>query len=132
MRVLLFALASFLSPGAFAGERCIALDGDTLVCNHEKIRLTNVFAAELNQPAGGAAKRRLQALISLGDVRLRPLGHDRYGRILAEVYVNGRRIEQPDIGPRMGRGSEWRGDRHHFFRLRKVRVPRARVDIVAR
>jgi hypothetical protein len=52
MRALLFAFGVFLSPGVFAGERCIAIDGDTLVCNHRKVRLTNVDAAGLNQPTG--------------------------------------------------------------------------------
>ena len=111
MRALLLAFSVFLSPGVIAGERCIAVDGDTLVCNHRKVRLTNVYAAELNQPTGRAAKHRLQALVASGDVVLRPLGQDRYGRILAEVYVNGRRIEQSDTGPRMGRGAQWQGDR---------------------
>ena len=99
---------------AVAGERCLAIDGDTLVCNHRKVRLTNVYAAELNQSGGYAAKRRLQALVSAGDVQLRPFGTDRYGRMLAEVYVNGRRIEQADIGPRAGRGADWHGERHYY------------------
>ena len=110
--VLLFAVL-LLPGGAFAGERCLAIDGDTLVCNHRKVRLTNVYAAELNQSGGHAAKRRLQALVSAGDVRIRAYGTDRFGRTLAEVYVSGRRIEQADIGPRAGRGADWRGDRHH-------------------
>lgn len=81
------------------GERCIALDGDTLVCNRQKVRLVNVDAAELTQAGGAAAKRRLQALVRNRVVTLKPLGQDRYGRLLAEVYVDGRRIEQTDIGP---------------------------------
>ena len=103
--------------GALAGERCLAIDGDTLVCNHRKVRLTNVYAAELNQAGGAAAKRRLQVLVSSGDVTLKPLGLDRYGRTLAEVYVNGRRIEQADIGPRAGRGSQRYGERRAPTRL---------------
>lgn len=110
--VLLFAVL-LLPVGAFAGERCLAIDGDTLVCNHRKVRLTNVYAAELNESGGHAAKRRLQALVSGGDVQIRAYGADRYGRTLAEVYVNGRRIEQADIGPRAGRGADWHGDRHY-------------------
>src|SRR5437660_10003801 len=114
MRTLFFAMMVLCSHMVCAGERCIAIDGDTLVCNHQKVRLTNVYAAELNQPGGYAAKRRLQRLISSGEVVLRPYGLDRYGRTLAEVYVNGRRIEQADIGPRAGRGAEWTGDRDHY------------------
>ena len=95
-----------------AGLRCLAIDGDTLVCNRQKVRLTNVYAAELNQAGGRAAKQRLRALVSSGEVVLRPVGTDRYGRVLAEVYVNGRRIEQSDVGPRAGRGAEWHIDRH--------------------
>jgi endonuclease YncB( thermonuclease family) len=108
---LLFT-ALLVSSTASAGERCLAIDGDTLICNHRKVRLTNVYAAELNEAGGHAAKRRLQAMISGRDVQIRPFGIDRYGRTLAEVYVNGHRIEQADIGPRAGRGARWHGDRH--------------------
>jgi hypothetical protein len=114
-------LGVLLMPcAALAGERCLAIDGDTLVCNHRKVRLTNVYAAELNQAGGYAAKRRLQALISSGEIQLRSYGTDRYGRTLAEVYVNGRRIEQADVGPRAGRGAGWHGDRHHLPAMRRL------------
>ena len=104
--------------GNAAAERCLAIDGDTLVCNRQKVRLTNVYAAELNQAGGGAAKRRLQALVTGREIFLKPYGRDRYGRLLAEAYVDGRRIEQADIGPRAGRGSTWHTDRHHYVHLR--------------
>ena len=124
MRAASFALvvgtAALAASTVVAGERCIAIDGDTLLCSHQKVRLTNVYAAELNEAGGYAAKRRLQTLIASGEVTLRPFGHDRYGRTLAEVYVNGRRIEQADVGPRAGRGSQWRGERHVWAATRKV------------
>lgn len=100
---LRFVALLLLAEGAFAGERCIAIDGDTLVCQQRKVRLTNIYAAELNEPGGRAAKRRLQQVIAAGNLTLRTYGQDRYGRILAEAFVNGRRIEQADIGPRAGR-----------------------------
>jgi hypothetical protein len=109
-RVGIFLLA--VGFGVPASARCLAIDGDTLVCDRQKIRLTNVYAAELNQTGGAAAKRRLQAAVQAGAVTLRPHGQDRYGRLLAEVYVNGRRIEQADIGPRAGAGSALSADRH--------------------
>src|SRR5436305_14277640 len=111
--ILLF----FLIANAHAGERCLAIDGDTLVCNHEKVRLTNVYAAELNEPGGWAAKRRLQAMISGGELTMHRYGKDRYCRTLAEVYVYGRRIEQSDIVRRAGRGSQSHGDRHPLIRI---------------
>src|SRR5213075_712562 len=129
MRAILFAFW-LATAAAIAGERCIAIDGDTLVCNHQKVRLTNVYAAELNEPGGAAAKRRLQALIASGEVALRPFGQDRYGRTLAEVYVIGRRIEQADIGPRAGRGWQSHGDRHPLIRIRKARFTRGQSHIL--
>ncbi len=56
MRNRLLALVLLASiQTANSGERCIAIDGDTLVCNQRKVRLTNVYAAELNQAGGGAS-----------------------------------------------------------------------------
>ena len=115
MKALALALGLVLAGNASA-ERCLAIDGDTLVCNRQKVRLTNVYAAELNQPGGSVAKRRLHSLVQGREVVLRSYGHDRYGRMLADVYVNGRRIEQADIGPRAGRGSTFHADRHHYIR----------------
>jgi len=99
-----------LSSAPAALARCLAIDGDTLVCDRKKIRLVNVYAAEMSEPGGSAAKKRLQSLIKGKDVVIVPLGTDKYGRTLADVYVDGRRIEQADIGPRAGRGS---GVRRH-------------------
>jgi len=114
-RLFAFAFLALLNNSAWA-ERCLAIDGDTLVCNHQKVRLTNVYAAEMNQPGGAGAKKKLQALVQNRELGLVTHGHDRYGRILAEVYVGGRRIEQADIGPRAGRGSGWGSDRHVYVR----------------
>jgi endonuclease YncB( thermonuclease family) len=119
-RLFAFAFLALLSNSAWA-ERCIAIDGDTLVCNHQKVRLTNVYAAEMNQPGGSAAKRKMQVLVQNREVGLVTHGRDRYGRILAEVYVDGRRVEQADIGPRAGRGSTWGADRHVYVRTAQSR-----------
>jgi len=107
-RSLLVVMMLFVAPSAFA--RCIAVDGDSLVCDRKKIRLVNVYAAEISEPGGSAAKKKLRELIAGKDVVIVPRGTDKYGRTLAEVYVEGRRIEQSDIGPRAGRGS---GVRYH-------------------
>jgi endonuclease YncB( thermonuclease family) len=90
-------------PSALA--KCVAADGDSLVCDGRKVRIVNVYAAELKEPGGQAAKKRLQALIAGKNVVIVARGNDRYGRTLADVYVDGRQIQQSDIGPRGGRGS---------------------------
>lgn len=104
MRSLAAGLIFLLvSPAVLA--KCLAIDGDTLVCDRKKVRLVNVYAAEMHEPGGPAAKKRMRELIAGKDVVIVPHGTDKYGRTLAEVYVDGRRIEQSDIGPRAGRGS---------------------------
>ena len=108
IRLLFLLLAWVAAPAALA--RCVAVDGDSLVCDRKKVRLVNVYAAELKEPGGQGAKKKLQELIKGRDVVIVPRGTDKYGRTLAEVYVEGRRIEQADIGPRAGRGS---GVRYH-------------------
>jgi endonuclease YncB( thermonuclease family) len=100
----LVALAMALAaPAALA--KCVAVDGDSLVCDRKKVRIVNVYAAELKEPGGQAAKKRLQTLIAGRDVVVVPRGTDKYGRTLADVYVDGRQVQQSDVGPRGGRGS---------------------------
>ena len=99
------ALALLLLASAAAqAERCRALDGDTLQCGPERVRLVDVYAAEWDEPGGKQARKNLQHLLGAGEVQLVRHGQDRYGRTLADVYVNGRKIVQSDIGPRAGRG----------------------------
>jgi len=111
-----FLLLCSAANAAWA-DRCIAVDGDTLVCNRQKVRLTNVYAPEMNQAGGSAAKKKLQALVQNREVALRTHGRDRYGRVLAEVFVDGRRVEQAEVGPRGGRGSTWGSERHVYVRF---------------
>ena len=102
-RALALALL-LLAPLGAQAQRCRALDGDTMQCGAERVRLYDVYAAEWDEPGGREARRNLQRLLGSGEVQLARHGQDRYGRTLAHVYVNGRRIVQGDIGPRAGRG----------------------------
>lgn len=100
------ALGGVLAATPALAERCRALDGDTLQCGGERVRLYDVYAAEMNEAGGAEAKRNLQRRVNKHEVELHRHGHDRYGRTLADVYVNGRKIRQSDIGPRAGRGTK--------------------------
>ena len=94
MRMPVFAFALLFSLRVLADARCIAIDGDTLVWNHQRVRLMSAYAAE--------------------------------------VYVDGKRIEQSDIGRRMGRGAQWHGERHHHSPIRRARTATREGGIVSR
>lgn len=77
----------------------IAIDGDTLRCGRERIRLLGIDAPELpghcrrgrkcvdGDPV--ASRAALAAAIARGPATIERRGRDRYGRTLARVRVNG-------------------------------------------
>ena len=105
-RLAWLALTGVLAAAPALAERCKAIDGDTLQCGGERVRLYDVYAAEMNEAGGAEAKKNLQRRVNNREVELHRHGHDRYGRTLADVYVHGRKIRQSDIGPRAGRGTK--------------------------
>lgn len=96
------------TPPAEAARRCKAIDGDTVRCGRERIRLREVYAAERGAPGAESQRRALQRQLDSGDVRIRRHGKDAFGRTLGDVYVDGRRISQADVGPAGGKGAERR------------------------
>lgn len=82
------------------GLRCEAVDGDTLRCGRERVRVVGLDAPEMRArcPAEARAARlardRLASLVA-GGVTLRPEGRDRYGRLLATAHdVRGRDVAE--------------------------------------
>jgi len=104
IRAVLLALVLLPPAAAAHTTRCKALDGDTLQCGAERVRLRDIYAAERNEAGGAQARQNLRNLVHGRDVRLHRHGKDRYGRTLADIYVGGRKLEQADIGPRAGNG----------------------------
>jgi len=102
--VALLLAASTLSAQS-TYQRCRAIDGDTLRCGGERIRLIGIYAPERSEAGGNEARQRLQAFIDTGRVHIEAAGHDRYGRIRAHVYVDGRRLVQADISAPGGGGT---------------------------
>jgi micrococcal nuclease len=81
------------------------LDGDTLkLPNGERVRLCGIDAPEVakgnnpGQPLGEAAKGWLRSRIAAagGRVIVSPVERDRYGRLVAEVFVSARNPQQPE------------------------------------
>jgi micrococcal nuclease len=72
------------------------VDGDTLRCGPDRLRLLGIDAPEIEPcprwracaPGDGqASKRSLRAALSLGPVRYQPVTVDRYGRQVAIVWA---------------------------------------------
>jgi|SRR5687767_6654004 micrococcal nuclease len=97
---LFTALSLLLAATTWAAERCVAIDGDTLRCGRERVRVDGLHAPELSEPGGQQARRRLQRRIQSGEVIIQRQGRDKYGRTLGRLYVNGNRITQADLGPK--------------------------------
>lgn len=85
----------------FFAAACIlvAIDGDTLRCGDERIRLLGIDAPELpghcrrgRNCAPGDPRRAKEQLAKAirGRAQIERVGFDRYGRTLATVRVNGR------------------------------------------
>jgi micrococcal nuclease len=80
-----------------AGERCSALDGNTLQCGRERVRVEGLRSPGLHDPGGHEARDRLQRRIRAGELVIERKGRDKYGRTLARAYVSGNRITQLDL-----------------------------------
>ena len=96
-RSILVVVAVFLVGAASAGERCSAIDGGTLQCGRDRVRVEGLHAPGLEEPGGQDARQRLQRRIQSGELVIQRKGRDKYGRTLGRAYVNGNRITQLDV-----------------------------------
>jgi micrococcal nuclease len=94
------------------GLRWVAIDGDTMeVPGRGRIRLLGIDTPELHPcncalecDLGNRAKRRAQELLNSGPRSFSPSGErDRYGRILADITVDGRDLAAVLIREGLGR-----------------------------
>ena len=104
-----FALAVFFAlsviPASAMGlcgsgprSNCV-VDGDTFWWRGEKIRIVELDAPEIGEPACAAeleiglrSRDELLSLINVGTVRFERFGLDVYGRTLASITVNGQDV----------------------------------------
>ena len=98
-------LAILAAGAAYAGHRsnhpglCRAIDGDTIICGGDRIRLNGIDAPEMPGHcrrgricvAGDpyASRDNLVRLLRRGDIEIIPLKTDRYGRTVAQVTAGG-------------------------------------------
>ncbi|MFC2034180.1 thermonuclease family protein [Chloroflexota bacterium] len=71
------------------------IDGDTFVTSDgKKVRLANVNAPEKGKNGAPKAKKDLVKIISGQSVNVEEVAHDKYGRIVAKVQVDGKSVNK--------------------------------------
>lgn len=94
MKTLMLSSLAFLALALIANaERVVKIsDGDTITVIDEnnvqtRVRLWGIDAPEKKQPFGEASRRHLAEKIAGENVQLESRGRDRYGRLLAVVWL---------------------------------------------
>lgn len=70
------------------------IDGDTFAYGPSRIRLRGIDAPEVAESGGFEATQRLAALLHEGPVTIVPEALDKYGRTVADVYVNDQNVAE--------------------------------------
>ena len=96
--MLIAALASVLISSCYDGDTCRSNTG-------EKIRLACIDTPELrgkraNPVPAKAARDYLRGLVVGRDVGIRRITKDRYGRTVAELFVDGSNVQQQLVAAR--------------------------------
>lgn len=84
------------SSGTLSGRMVKVADGDTFTLltegkNQFRIRLNGIDAPEKGQDFYRVAKDRLSQLLAGRTVRIKSSGKDKYGRLIADVYLEDNR-----------------------------------------
>jgi endonuclease YncB( thermonuclease family) len=99
LKLVGLCVAALLACNAWAGERCTAIDGNTLRCRKERVLIEGINAPKHGEPGAEQARQRLQRHLKSGEVVIQRKGQDRTGRTLGRLYVNGHRVTQSDLNP---------------------------------
>ena len=70
------------------------IDGDTFAYGTERIRIRGFDAPEKSESGGFEATQRLDLLLHEGSVTIVPEALDKYGRTVADVYVDDRNVAE--------------------------------------
>ena len=87
------------SAGTLEGEVVRISDGDTVTIQTDngtrvKIRMFGIDAPESRQEFGNESKAKITSLISGRTVTVKTHSHDRYNRVLGEIFLDGQNINR--------------------------------------
>ena len=121
LRATAIVFVIFLAGPALSADRWLAIDGDTLLApDQTRIIVLGVDTPELHPcrceyecRLGTLAKKRTQRALDEGPVLISPFRLDRYGRILARVFIDGRDLSLILIEEGLGR--PYQGERRQSW-----------------
>lgn len=91
--LLLYVFTKRRSPG-FELVSPYIIDGDTIAKDKLRIRLWGIDAPEMDQTGGPEARAHLIRLIGRGGVFVSPVDTDKYGRMVAKLYVESGNVSE--------------------------------------
>ena len=110
----------------------VITDGDTFVCNAERIRVLGLDAPETYSAEcdaeyrlGILAKHRLEKLIGEANLEIRRNGRDRFGRTLAWVIADGTNVAEAIIAEGLARPCKDAKCRKSWCQINRGRVGRS-------
>jgi endonuclease YncB( thermonuclease family) len=106
--VVLMMTLSTAAAELFSAKVIAVLDGDTVLIirpNHrpEKVRLLNIDAPEKAQAFGVQSGQSLRGMVLNRQVKIESSAQDHYGRLLGEIAVDGRDVNEEQVK----RGMAW-------------------------
>lgn len=102
----------------FNAKIIAVMDGDTVLilrAGHkpEKVRMLNIDAPEKNQPYGQQSRQALASLVLKRQAEVQITAHDQYGRLLGQISVDGRNINEEQVK----QGMAWEYSGFHSNRV---------------
>ena len=86
-----------MTPILYVFALCVAIDGDTIRCGDERVRLARIDSVERGQPGFQDAKDAMRVMIEGKEVRCYVRKREKYGRLLGECGTD----ETPSLGDAM-------------------------------
>ena len=110
---LLCSIALSVQAETFNAKVIMVMDGDTVMVlrggQKIKVRMANIDAPEKDQTFGKQARDSLQELVGRKQVQIDSQAVDQYGRIVGQISVDGRNVNQEQVK----RGMAWEYSHYH-------------------
>lgn len=116
---VLLSLCSLAQAEEFDARVIAVMDGDTALLLHDgkkiKVRLVNIDAPESDQEFGKESRLSLVNQVLKKQVHVDSKAVDIYGRMVAEISVDGRSVNEEQVQSGMAwENSHFHGDKHYL------------------